>query len=124
MEISGKIIQILPEETGEGRNGAWRKQNFILETQDQFPKKVCITVWGDKIDLNSFNQNEEVTASINIESREYNNRWYTDVKAWKVVRAQAQAGPSSDKQPEFRQVPPDNTIPPEAADDEYNDLPF
>ncbi|MCD4696408.1 MAG: DUF3127 domain-containing protein, partial [Bacteroidales bacterium] len=88
MEITGKIINILPEETGEGRNGPWKKQNFILETQDQYPKKVCITVWGDKIDLKSFSENEAVTASINIESREYNNRWYTDVKAWRLAKAQ------------------------------------
>ena len=81
MEITGKIIQILPEETGEGRNGTWKKQSFILETQDQYPKKVCITVWGDKVGLQNYSENEEVTASINIESREYNSRWYTDVKS-------------------------------------------
>jgi len=122
MEISGKIIQIMPEETGEGRNGPWRKQNFILETQEQFPKKVCITVWGDKIDLNSFSESEQVTASINIESREYNNRWYTDVKAWRVVKAQAEA--AADSQSGYREVPPDNTIPPETTEDDFNDLPF
>jgi len=120
MEISGKIVEILPEETGEGRNGPWKKQNFILETQDQFPKKVCITVWGDKVDLKSFGPNEEVTASINIESREYNSRWYTDVKAWRIVKAHA----GTETQPETRNIPPDNTPPPEVADDDFNDLPF
>jgi hypothetical protein len=120
MEISGKIIQVLPEETGEGRNGPWKKQSFILETQEQFPKKVCITVWGDKVDLKSFGPNEQVTASINIESREYNNRWYTDVKAWRLVKEQAEpAG-----QPDYRDVPPDNTIPPETGGDDIDDLPF
>lgn len=119
MEISGKIVQILPEETGEGRNGPWKKQSFILETQDQFPKKVCITVWGDKVDLKSFGSNEEITASINIESREYNNRWYTDVKAWKVVKTQAAAGGTH-----YDNIPPDNTIPPETDSGEMDDLPF
>lgn len=120
MEISGKIIQILPEETGEGRNGPWKKQNFILETQDQYPKKVCISVWGDKIDLKGFGENSEVTASINIESREYNGRWYTDVKAWRVVKAKdEQAAPSG-----VGNVPPDNTIPPEPAGNDMDDLPF
>lgn len=120
MEITGKIIQILPEETGEGRNGPWKKQNFILETQDQYPKKVCISVWGDKVNLNNFGENTEITASINIESREYNSRWYTDVKAWKIVKTQEDApGPQGDTQ-----VPPDNTIPPEPADSDLDDLPF
>ena len=120
MEITGTIIQILPEETGEGRNGPWKKQNFILETEDQYPKKVCITVWGDKIDLKSLGENERITASINIESREYNNRWYTDVKAWRVASAQKDAM----SQPEQEKIPPDNTPPPETSNDEMDDLPF
>lgn len=120
MEISGKIIQILPEETGEGRNGTWKKQNFILETQDQFPKKVCITVWGDKIDLKGIGENAEVMASINIESREYNSRWYTDVKAWKIVKTQDETSGA----PPQGHIPPDNTIPPEPADSDLDDLPF
>ena len=123
MDISGKIIQILPEETGEGRNGPWKKQSFILETQEQFPKKVCITVWGDKVDLKGFNQNETITASINIESREYNGRWYTDVKAWRVVSEQPKAEAGESQVP-YRDIPPDNTIPPETTEDDYNDLPF
>ncbi len=50
MEISGNVISILPEVTGQGKNGTWRKQEFILETDGQYPKKVCIAMWGDKID--------------------------------------------------------------------------
>ena len=120
MEITGKIIQILPEETGEGRNGPWKKQGFIIETQEPHPKKVHIVVWGDKVDLKSFGENELVTVSINIESREYNSRWYTDVKAWRIVKSQ----PETAGQPGQREIPPDNTIPPEPADEELDDLPF
>ena len=120
MEITGKIVQLLEEESGEGRNGPWKKQSFILETQDQYPKKVCITVWGDKVDLKSFKENEEVTASINIESREYNNRWYTDVKAWRIVKTQEESASPQD----YSKIPPDNTIPPETSDGSMDDLPF
>lgn len=120
MEITGKLLNVLPEETGEGRNGTWKKQSFVLETQDQYPKKVCITVWGDKINLNNFQENEVITASINIESREYNNRWYTDVKAWKVVKQQASTG----GQPDHGNIPPPTEIPPEVEGDDLNDLPF
>ncbi|UCS94527.1 DUF3127 domain-containing protein [Echinicola marina] len=91
MEITGKIIQIMPEQSGNGRNGTWRKQDFILETEGQYPKKVCLTVWGDKIDQFGMQQGDSVKAGIEIESREYNSRWYTDVKVWRVDKVVAGA---------------------------------
>jgi len=84
MEINGKIIQVLEEQSGNGRNGVWKKRDYILETKSQYPKKVCLTVWGDKIDQFGMQSGDEVNVGIEIESREYNGRWYTDVKAWKV----------------------------------------
>lgn len=93
MEITGKIIRILPAQSGQGRNGEWKKQDFVLETNDQYPKKVCFTVWGDKIDTFDIREGEELIVSITIESREYNDRWYTNVQAWKVER---QAAPDFD----------------------------
>ncbi|HBY69897.1 MAG TPA: hypothetical protein DEG69_20420 [Flavobacteriaceae bacterium] len=72
--------------SGEGANGSWRKQDYILETQGDYPKKICFTVWGEKIDEFAIKKDEEVNVSINLESREYNSKWYTDVKAWKVVK--------------------------------------
>ena len=84
MEITGKIIQILPEQSGESARGPWRKQEYVLETDGQYPKKICFMAWGDKIDEFAIRETETVTAAINLESREYNGRWYTDVKAWKV----------------------------------------
>lgn len=87
MEITGKVIQMLPMQTGAGRNGAdWKKQEFVLETTDQYPKKVCISMWGDKIDQFNIQPGEDVTVSISVESREYNGKWYTNVQAWKVER--------------------------------------
>jgi len=123
MEITGKIIQILPEETGEGRNGTWKKQSFILETQDQYPKKVCITAWGDKVGLQNYSENEEVTASINIESREYNSRWYTDVKAWRLAKSTPDGAGSAP--PDYGSVPQDSQAPPPASEEgPMDDLPF
>ena len=115
MDISGKILQFLPVQTGQGKNGTWKKQEFILETGDTYPKKVCIAAWGDKIDLASIKPGEQVTVSFDVESREFNGRWYTDVKAWKVVRAAAGGGNNAvpDGPPGFE--------PGAAADD---DLPF
>lgn len=86
MELEGKILQINPLQSGEGKNGSWKKQEFIVETKSQYPKKVCVTAWGDKIDQFSLKESEDVKVSIELESREYNSRWYTDVRAWKVER--------------------------------------
>jgi hypothetical protein len=120
MDITGKIISILPEETGQGKNGPWKKQNFILETQEQFPKKVCIAVWGDKVDLKSFGTNENVTVGINIESREFNGKWFTDIKAWRVMKA-ASTG-SAPPAPEY--IPPEREQAFEPEEGPVNDLPF
>jgi len=95
MEISGKLIQFLPLQTGQGKNGTWKKQEFVLELGGQYPKKVCIAAWGDKIDMNSFKIGDNIEVSFDVESREYNGRWYTDVKAWKVVSKQEGSGDNS-----------------------------
>jgi hypothetical protein len=92
LEISGKIVEILEVKSGQSAHGEWRKQEYVLETEAQYPKKVCFMAWGDKIDQFNIQQGETVAVSIDLESREYNGRWYTDVKAWKVSRDDATAG--------------------------------
>ena len=84
MELKGKLVQLLPMQSGEGKNGTWKKQEIIIETQGQYPKKVCISIWGDKISADQLVIGNELNVSFDVESREYNGRWYTDVKAWKV----------------------------------------
>ena len=86
LEIKGKIIELLPLKSGQSANGEWRKQEYILETDSQYPKKICFMVWGEKIDQFNINQDDEVEVSVDLESREYNGRWYTDVKAWRVFK--------------------------------------
>ena len=86
MEIKGRIIEILPLKTGQSANGEWRKQEFILETESNYPKKICFMAWGEKIDEFAIKQGETLKVSVDLESREYNGRWYTDVKAWKIAR--------------------------------------
>jgi hypothetical protein len=86
MDIKGKVIQLLSPQTGQGKKGVWKKQEFIIETQSQYPKKVCLSMWGDKIDQFRLSVGEMVTVSFELESREYNNRWYTEARAWKVAK--------------------------------------
>lgn len=90
LEITGKLIKILPAQTGTGARGNWVKQEFVIETSDQYPKKICCSIWGDKVEsLSKYSLNDDIKVSFNLESREYNERWYTDVRAWKLEPAGA-----------------------------------
>lgn len=118
MEIKGKIIEVLEEQSGQTAKGGWRKQQYILETESQYPKKICFMVWGDKIDDFKIQQGDELEVSIDIESREFNGRWYTDVRAWKVeklggTQAQGNNPPPPEEPPAFLD-----------EDEGLNDLPF
>lgn len=84
MELSAKLIELLPLQTGNGKNGTWKKQDIIVETDGQYPKKVCISIWGDKADESVLQIGTQLKISFDVESREYNGKWYTDVKAWKI----------------------------------------
>jgi hypothetical protein len=87
MELKGKVIQLLPLQTGMGKKGQWKKQEFIVETQSQYPKKVCFSAWGDKIDQFNVAAGDIVNISVDLESREYNGRWYTEARAWKLEKS-------------------------------------
>jgi len=87
MQIKGKLVQLLPLQTGTGKNGEWRKQDIIIETEGQYPKKVCIAIWGDKINNSILQEGNQLNIDFDVESREYNSRWYTDIKAWKIESA-------------------------------------
>ena len=89
MQLTAKLIQLLPLQTGTGKNGQWKKQDIIVETEGQYPKKVCISIWGDKIKAEVLQPGAMLNISFDVESREYNGKWYTDVKAWKIDAAGA-----------------------------------
>ncbi|MEN7343227.1 MAG: DUF3127 domain-containing protein [Pseudomonadota bacterium] len=109
MELKGKIIEILPEKSGTSARGEWRKQEYVIEIPGDYPKQVCFMVWGDKIDQFGIADNESLTVHFDLESREYNGRWYTDVKAWRVERDQAHA-PADNAPPPMDEAPPPATF--------------
>ncbi len=84
MQLTAKLIQLLPLQTGTGKNGEWKKQDIILETEGLYPKKVCISIWGDKINESQLQIGNVLKIDIELESREYNGRWFSDIKAWKI----------------------------------------
>lgn len=114
MEIKGKLIQKLGLETGVSASGKdWKKQSIVIETIETYPKKVYISFMGDKVDeLSNVYPGVTVTVSVNIESREFNGKWYTQINGWKLkMEAATQQTPQPTSEPEF----------PESFDD---DMPF
>lgn len=99
LKITGEVTNVLEEEGGTGRNGPWRKRAFILKTPGEYPKDICVIQWGDSIDKFAVQSGETITAHIDIQSREYNGRWYTDVKAWKVEHHGGSGSGSPDDPP-------------------------
>jgi hypothetical protein len=75
MGINGKIIQLLEEKPGQSTKVHWRKQEYVLGTDGQYPKKICFMVWSERIDEFAIKERENLVVSIDIESREYNGRW-------------------------------------------------
>ena len=98
MEITGKIIAVLPERGGTSKTGnEWKMQEYVIETHEQYPKKVCFNVFGaDKIAQFNIQAGDELTVSFDINAREYNGRWYNDIRAWRVERGAAPAGMPAD----------------------------
>lgn len=96
MQLTAKLIQLLPLQTGTGKNGEWKKQDIIVQTDGTYPKKVCISVWGDKINTSQLIVGNMLQIDFDVESREYNSRWYTDCKAWKIVTAGSGGGNTSE----------------------------
>lgn len=88
MEISGKIIQVLPERGGVSQRSGneWKVATYLLETMEQFPKKCAFEVFGaDRIAQFNIQVGQQLTVSLDIDAREYNGRWYNQVRAWKVA---------------------------------------
>ena len=92
MELQGKIIVVLPERSGVSQRGnQWRSISYVLETQEQYPKKLAFDVTNDKIDQLNIQLGEILTVQFDINAREYNGRWFNSVNAWNVIRQAQQA---------------------------------
>lgn len=130
MEITGKIIQVLPEQCGVSKTSGkeWRLQAYVLETQEQYPKKVHFELFGDdRIKANQCKIDDVVTVSFDIESREFNGRWYTSIRAWRVVDAElTQEAPKEESQEIdlLSDMPDARQIDAEMRNDESSNLPF
>jgi hypothetical protein len=119
MDITGKIIKILPLQSGQGKNGEWRKQEFVIQTEGPYPKNVCFTMWNSKIEQNPISENQTVKVSFDPESREFNGKFYTDLIAWRV-----QGSDGATLQSGSAEADVINNQPDAVPDDSTDDLPF
>ena len=121
MEITGKIIYV-----GEARGGvsartgnSWKTQDFVIETMEQYPRKCMFNVFGeDRLKEFHIQAGEVLTVSFDIDAREYNGRWYNDIRAWRVVRGEVAPAQGA--------APADIPAPaaPAAVNEPEDDLPF
>ena len=128
LELEGRIARKLNVQTGTSARGAWSKQEFIFEYQEgNFPSQICMNVWGeDKVrELDKYQVGDKVKVSFNLSSREFNGRWYTDVRAWRIEPAGA-AVPQQYAPAASAQIPPVQAVPAPSLDDlpGEDDLPF
>lgn len=91
MEITGKITLALPEQSGVSKAGnSWKKKEYVLETLDTYPRKVHFDFFGEKADQFPLSVGQTIKLSFDIESREYNGRWFTSIRGWKAEAADQQ----------------------------------
>ena len=125
MEIKGRIIQVLPAQSGVSKSSGntWKKQEYVLETEDQYPRKVCFGFFGDRVDQYPAAIGDDVIVSFDIDSREFNGRWYTNIQAWKLEKVAASA--PNDMPPVPNDLPPFDAAPSDfTAASSTDDLPF
>ena len=107
MEIQGKVIRLGNLSEGTSPRGAWRKQELIIETLEQYPKQVCLVCWGDRVaEAQNFKTGQIIKAQISIESREFNGKWYTDVRPF---RFEIEMPQQTQTQPQAQQFMPQAT---------------
>lgn len=86
MDLKAKFVKALPEQRGAGKNGEWIKREFICTYGDEFPKKVCFSLWGDRVQLlNGILPGNDVNVKFSIEAREHDGKYFTECKAWLVA---------------------------------------
>ena len=120
MEFEGVVYKILPATQGTSARGEWKKQEVIFELPNEFSRKVCVIFFNKESDVARLKEGATYVVSVNIESREYNGRWYTDVRAWRIEPVTVAPAAPQDVPP-----PPANDDPyASAAPLDEDDLPF
>ena len=131
MEITGKIFHVLPERSGTSARGEWKAQSFVIETRDQYPRKMVFDVFGaERLQRFNIKSGDEVTVFFDIDAHEYQGRWFNNIRAFDVQRLDAAAaqaaGQAAAAAPQTTQAAsaPFPPAQPDAAGESTDDLPF
>lgn len=93
MEFEGVVYKKLPVSKGVSARGEWQRQDVVFEVPSEFSRKICVTFFNKPTEADSLVEGQTYTVSVNVESREYNGKWYTDVRAWRVQPKQQEVAP-------------------------------
>ncbi|MCQ2210947.1 MAG: DUF3127 domain-containing protein [Paludibacteraceae bacterium] len=91
MEVTGKIIVVCPLQSGESAKGPWKSQDYVIEYYEQgsqYSRKMVFNVFGDNIDKFAIQEGQEYNVSVDIDAREWNGRWFSSIRAWRVMSPQ------------------------------------
>ena len=135
MELQGKVIAALPERSGVSARGEWKAQDFVIETHEAYPHKMVFTVFGaDRLARFNIQIGQEVMVSFDIDAREYNGRWFNNIRAWNIQRLDAAAAQAAGAPAAATPAPATGAqtaasgsqapFPPAASDSDADDLPF
>ena len=125
MEFEGIVYKKLPATKGVSARGEWQRQDVVFELPSEFSRKVCVTFFNKPTEAESLKEGQTYIVSVNVESREYNGKWYTDVRAWRVQPKQVEApaaAPAMPDMPPFGEEPAYSA--PQQLMAEVDDLPF
>ena len=129
MELQGRVIAVLEPSEGTSARGPWKSQEYVIETHDQYPRKMVFNIFGaDRIDQFAIKAGEEIIVSFDIDAHEYNGRWFNNIRAWNIQRVDAAAAQAASVPPAAAPQAPaggsQEPFPPAASDSAADDLPF
>ena len=133
MERQGRVIAVMEPREGTSARGPWKSQQYVIETHDQYPKKMVFDIFGaERIDQFAIKAGEEILVSFDVDAHEYNGRWFNNIRAWNIQRVDAAAAQAGNMPPAAAPIAPQSQpaagsqapFPPAASDSAADDLPF
>ena len=133
MELQGRVIAVMEPREGTSARGPWKSQQYVIETHDQYPKKMVFDIFGaERIDQFAIKAGVEILVSFDVDAHEYNGRWFNNIRAWNIQRVDAAAAQAGNMPPAAAPIAPQSQpaagsqapFPPAASDSAADDLPF
>ena len=124
MEFEGVVYRILPPTSGTSARGEWKRQDVVFELPQEFSRKICVTFFNKESEVAQLHEGRAYMVSVNVESREFNGRWYTDVRAWRVQPKEVEPSAAAPAMPDMTPITEEPSYTTSTASAEVDDLPF